>query len=189
MPNRRSFLLAAAGATGLLASPRILARGNSLALSQLRQRAHQLSSMGLGYQFGSNSPDKGGMDCSGTMQHLFSSCGYQGFPRTSAQQYDWLKEKKTLRKLSGKKAAEKLLKHIQPGDLVFWGGTWDSGHRVSHVMFYLGYDPREEVHYSFGARSKSLQGRFGNGVDIFPLNLKSKNLVGHGSVPGVRVDA
>ncbi len=75
---------------------------------------------------------------------------------------------------------------IKPGDLIFWGGTYKSGHKVSHVMVYLGQGDSGS-HYMFGARGKKKKGLKGAGVDVFKLNAGyQKSLVGYGSLPGVK---
>ena len=154
-------------------------------LTQLREEAHALAGKKLNYVFGADDPDSGALDCSSTIQYLLNRIGIKDVPRTSYDQYDWLKEKKLLDDVYGKSASSKLLKKLSPGDLIFWGGTWKSGHRVSHVMLYMGYDPAADKHYVFGARSKSTTGLTGAGVDIFELDTERGRLVAHGKIPGL----
>lgn len=154
-------------------------------LSRLREEAHLLAEKKLSYVFGAADPDSGGLDCSSTIQHLLTKIGVKGVPRTSYDQYYWLKRKKLLDDVYGKGSSSKLLKKLSPGDLIFWGGTWKSGHRVSHVMLYMGYDPAADKHYVFGARSKSVTGLTGAGVDIFELDTERGRLVAHGKIPGL----
>jgi len=154
-------------------------------LSRLREEAHLLAGKKLSYVFGADDPDSGGLDCSSTIQYLLTKIGVEDVPRTSYDQYYWLKRKKLLDDVYGKGASSKLLKKLSPGDLIFWGGTWKSGHRVSHVMLYMGYDPAADKHYVFGARSKSVTGLTGAGVDIFELDTEKGRLIAHGKVPGL----
>lgn len=154
-------------------------------LARLREEAHRLADRGLKYKFGEDDPDDGGLDCSSTMQYLLTKIGIEGVPRTSYDQYYWLRKKKLIRDLSGKNASKKLFEKLSPGDLIFWGGTWKSGHKVSHVMIYMGYDAGEDKHYVFGARGKSSKGLLGNGVDIFELDPNRGRLVAHGKIPGL----
>ncbi len=152
---------------------------------ELRRRADQLAQKGLRYRFGGSSPREGGMDCSGTMMYLLQSLGFQNVPRTSYAQYQWLKENNRIRRRPWGNDAS-AYENLRPGDLVFWGGTYNSGHKVSHVMMYLGktHDGR---HYMFGARGKKNRGLHGSGVDVFELKPgQLGNLVGYGSVPGTR---
>lgn len=161
------------------------ARPDGPTLSTLRAEAHALAGKKLRYVFGADDPDTGGLDCSSTIQYLLSKIGIEDCPRTSYDQYDWLKSKKLLDDVYGKSASSKLLRKLSPGDLIFWGGTWKSGHRVSHVMLYMGYDPKGDKHYVFGARSKSATGLTGSGVDIFELDTEAGRLIAHGKIPGL----
>jgi len=154
-------------------------------LENLRASAHVLAHEGLKYKFGRDDPKQGGMDCSGALQFLLTKLGIKDVPRTSYDQYDWLKKKKTLDDVYGKSASSKLFKKLSPGDLIFWGGTWKSGHRVSHVMMYMGYDSTAKKHYVFGAQSKSSKGILGNGVDVFELEPNRGRLIAHGKIPGL----
>ena len=127
------------------------------------------------------------MDCSGTMQFLLKSIGYHDIPRTSYDQFDWLKKQGTLRRVGFLRGPDKAVRNFRPGDLIFWGGTYNSGHRVSHVMIYLGQS-RSGTHYVFGARGKKVKGLNGNGVDIFEYRPESTGgkLLGYGPLPGMR---
>lgn len=161
-------------------------KGEGPTLAQLREEAHRLAGMGLTYQFGAHNPGSGGLDCSGAMQHLLTKLGVEGVPRTSYDQYYWLRRLKLLDDVHGRNAEQKLLKKLSPGDLIFWGGTWKSGHSVSHVMLYLGYDPHAKKHYIFGARGRNSTGMLGHGVDIFELDPNRGRLIAHGKIPGLR---
>lgn len=157
-------------------------------LSRLREEAHKLANMGLRYKFGADDVDSGGLDCSSTVQYLLEKIGIEGCPRTSYDQYYWLKRKKLLDDVYGSNASKKLFKKLSPGDLIFWGGTWKSGHKVSHVMIYMGYNADTDKHYVFGARSKNSEGILGNGVDVFELDTERGRLIAHGKIPGLIYD-
>lgn len=151
----------------------------------IRARAERIASFGLTYKFGGDHPTEGGMDCSGTMKFMLDDIGFSSMPPTSYHQYEWLKKNRTLHHTKTIPASMGGRKGINPGDLIFWGGTYDSGHKVSHVMIYLGQSG-DGTHYMFGARGKKKKGLFGAGVDIFELSSGyQKNLVGYGSLPGV----
>lgn len=155
-------------------------------ITVLRTRAEEVSRLGLSYRFGGDHPSKGGMDCSGTMKYLISDIGFRDMPRTSYQQYEWLRQHRTLQ--HSKSIPERMggRRGIKPGDLIFWGGTYDSGHKVSHVMLYLGQND-DGTHYMFGARGRNRTGMHGSGVDIFTLaSGYQRRLVGYGTLPGVR---
>ena len=141
----------------------------------------------LRYSFGSDSPYNGGMDCSGTVQFVLKSLGYQDCPRTSYQQYQWMKNMGRLKDVGFWHSEEKAYASLKPGDLVFWGGTYNSGHKVSHVEIYMGRNPQSGQQFTFGARSSRSRGLNGNNVDVFELSKRRKGqLVGYGTLPGLR---
>mgnify|MGYP006081214031 CR=1 FL=1 len=155
-------------------------------IAVVRQRAETLAKFNLTYKFGGNHPSEGGMDCSATMKYLLADLGFSDMPRTSYHQYDWLKKNRTLNHSKTIPASMGGRRGIKPGDLIFWGGTYKSGHKVSHVMVYLGQGDSGS-HYMFGVRGKKKKGLKGAGVDVFKLNAGyQKSLVGYGSLPGVK---
>lgn len=154
-------------------------------LNVIRERAEHISKFRLPYVFGGDHPSEGGLDCSGAMKFLLSDLGFREMPRTSYDQYAWLRRARTIRHTKAIPDHMGGRKGIKPGDLIFWGGTYDSGHKVSHVMIYLGQGG-DGTHYMFGARGKKKTGLNGSGVDIFKLSSGyQKGLVGFGSLPGV----
>ncbi|MEM9282832.1 MAG: NlpC/P60 family protein [Verrucomicrobiota bacterium] len=154
-------------------------------ISVIRARAEHISGFGLPYVFGGDHPTEGGLDCSGAMKFLLGDIGFDTMPRTSYHQYEWLRKNKTLRHTKTIPDTMGGRKGIKPGDLIFWGGTYNSGHKVSHVMIYLGQGS-DGTHYMFGARGKKKKGLNGAGVDIFELDAGyQKSLIGFGSLPGV----
>lgn len=157
----------------------ILTRNRSgVSAESVRMRAEEISKLKLPYLFGGSSPSDGGMDCSGCIMYLFNSLGYQDVPRTSFDQYDWVRKNGRIKKSKTIKASD-----LSPGDLIFWGGTYKSGHKVSHIMMYMGRGTNGKL-YMYGARSKSIRGVSGAGVDIHELRAGShKNLIGYGRAP------
>lgn len=155
-------------------------------VDELRWRCHKLAAQELTYRFGGDDPAQGGMDCSATVQHILKSMGIRDVPRTSFTQYQWLDRKGTLKKLRFWSSPQQAYAKMRPGDLVFWGKTYRSGHKVSHVMIYLGRNPHSGRQYMFGARGSGVEGYHGAGVDVFEMDPNSKSkLVGYGSIPGI----
>lgn len=77
--------------------------------------------MGVPYLYGGNG--KYGIDCSALMQKIYKAAGHT-LPRTAQAQYD-------------------AVTHIadyeaEPGDLVFFQGTYESGTYITHVGLYVG---------------------------------------------------
>ncbi|MDA7598297.1 C40 family peptidase [bacterium] len=52
-------------------------------VQKLVREALALTTKGLGYRYGSNSPKNKGMDCSGTVQHTLNAAGLSQIPRSS----------------------------------------------------------------------------------------------------------
>lgn len=77
--------------------------------------------MGVPYLYGGNG--KYGIDCSALMQKLYKSVGYT-LPRTAQAQYD------SVTHIADYEA--------EPGDLVFFQGTYESGTYITHVGLYVG---------------------------------------------------
>ncbi len=84
--------------------------------SEIAMRA--MSLLGTPYRYGGEEP--GGFDCSGLVRFVHRQIGI-GVPRTAAEQYA--------------AAAPIDVKHLQPGDLLFFKLQ---GARVSHVAIYTG---------------------------------------------------
>ena len=150
---------------------------------QIVEISNDLSRKGIRYRFGGTDPRRG-LDCSATIQLVLNRAGVGGVPRVSQAQYDWLARSGTLGR---GRSSSSVLSSLRPGHLMFWGGTYRTRNKVSHVMIYLGQDRRTGKHYMFGARSKSTKGIHGHNVDVYEI--KSLNgsgrFIGYGAVPGV----
>ena len=152
----------------------------TISVNTIRARAENLSRMKMLYVFGGSTPADGGLDCSGSIQCLLAPIGYGDFPRTSYAQYDWMQKNSRIRRSKTIDARQ-----LNSGDLIFWGGTYKSGHKVSHVMLFMGNGTDGRM-YMFGARGKGKTGISGAGVDIWELRPGShKNLIGFGTLPGL----
>jgi cell wall-associated NlpC family hydrolase len=162
---------------------------NSNKMSAFLHDCHDLSLKGLKYKFGSNDPKKGGMDCSGTVQHLLMSQDIRSVPRQSNHQYAWLEKKGTLKKVGMFQSMDRVLRDLKPGDLLFWKDTYNARRHpnVTHVMVYLGWDRRSGKHKMFGARGSRASGDHGNAVDIFDFSYPDDGgkgkFIAYGSVP------
>ncbi len=132
------------------------------------------------------------MDCSGAVQYLLKSHGIEMAPRQANTQYAWLREEGTLRKLRLWTTPGKVFGELEPGDLLFWKGTYNV-HRVpnvTHVMIYMGQDRSTGRHLMFGARSSRARGKHGHPVDIFDFDWPEEEgkgkFIAYGRVPGLR---
>ncbi len=80
--------------------------------------------VGYPYVWGGSNPSEG-FDCSGFVCYVLTNSGYADMPRTSAQGiYN------SCYHISPSEA--------QPGDIIFFTGTYNSGNPVSHVGIYCG---------------------------------------------------
>jgi len=77
--------------------------------------------LGVPYLYGGSG--KYGIDCSALTQKIFKSVGIT-LPRTAQSQYDFVTH------ISDAEA--------EPGDLVFFEGTYESGTYITHVGIYVG---------------------------------------------------
>ena len=102
----------------------------------------ELTRKDLRYTFGSASPEKGGMDCSGTIHHLLKAFGVADVPRSSHTIFKWADSHGKLVRFRGvHDPAHAVFRKLKPGDLVFWEGTYATKDRdppISHVMIFLG---------------------------------------------------
>lgn len=166
----------------------------SPAVANLVRAALELTEQELGYQFGSNRPEKGGMDCSGTVQCALRLTGLEELPRSSYGFYEWARDRGSLVDTLGATTTDDpRFSDLKPGDLLFWQGTYETGKRnppISHVMIYLGTLEKDGAGVVFGASDgRRFRGQRINGVSVFdwrvpPATSKSK-FVGYARIPGL----
>ncbi|MBK1826221.1 C40 family peptidase [Haloferula rosea] len=154
-------------------------------------RTHRLNR----YLFGSADPEKGGFDCSGSIYFILSQAGIQP-ARSSAAQYDWIREAGLLTEVpaSAGSLEAPVFKKLQPGDLVFWAGTYrptdGRTNKVTHVQMYLGVEKASGKPVMIGSsdgRSYSGKARCGFGVYDFkvPSRQSKARIIGFGPPPGL----
>lgn len=147
----------------------------------------------LRYKFGSASPKQKGFDCSGAMSYVLKSLNYQ-IPRTSSDQYLWIKKHKGLNAVGPKVTSLKnpVFKKLQPGDLVFWSGTYQpiDGRitRITHVGMYLGTEKKDGRPVMIcSTKGRSYRGTAGDGYGVYDFKLPGKSskakFVGFGAPP------
>lgn len=174
--------------TPAAARPADLPPGSIATARELLARCEALGRKPLVYKFGSSDSSTGGLDCSGTVVELLKSIGFTSVPRTAYDQYRWLEKNGNLHKTRKGTSASRILNNLRPGQLIFWKGTYKTSKPVTHVMVYMGKSSKGQ-HYMFGARGRSKNGLYGNGVDVFTFNLESNRtkhpIVGFGDIPGL----
>lgn len=168
-------------------------------IQKLIRRALELTERGLTYSYGSADPSKGGMDCSGTIYFLLREQGLTDVPRQANEQYVWVRKKRFFAVLSRRDDTFELAE-LQPGDLMFWTGTYgvDRDPPVTHTMLYLG-TLKNGKRVMFGASNgRTYNGAKQNGVSVFDFKVPSArqrteaapdnapDFSGYGPIPGVR---
>lgn len=148
------------------------------------------------YKYGGSSPEAGGFDCSGAMYYVMTQSGVKP-PRTSAQQYLWVRDAGNLVEVSKevRKLDAPVFKDLKPGDLLFWTGTYEptDGRKVkiTHVGMYLGTEKKDGRPVMINATTgRSYRGVAADGFGVYDFripSLKSKSrFVGYGSPPGLK---
>ncbi|MCU0796483.1 MAG: C40 family peptidase [Akkermansiaceae bacterium] len=146
------------------------------------------------YVFGSDDPDRGGFDCSGSISFLLRRAGLE-VPRSSAGQYEWVRN---AGKLTAVPAEVRSLDHpvfasLQPGDLLFWGGTYEprDGRKnpVTHVQMYLGKEADGLPVMIGSSDGRSYRGKKRCGFGVFDFKLpgpaSKARFLGFGTPPGL----
>lgn len=167
-------------------------------VQQLMRDAIDLTRLNLTYTFGSDDPDKGGMDCSGTIYYLLHAHNFADVPRDSSGQYLWARRGGFFPVLS-KSPDSPEFKELLPGDLMFWTGTYENGRDIpiSHVMMYLGREKGSGKRIVFGASDgRSYNGIQRWGVSVFDFKMPKADpadpekarvdFVGYARIPGLR---
>jgi hypothetical protein len=162
-------------------------------VQSLVQSALALTRLELSYMYGSNEPNKGGMDCSGTVYHVLQFQGLKGVPRQSDEMCQWV-EKKTQLHLTPTATAfdHAEFANLKPGDLLFWTNTMETKRKlpVTHVMIYLGKLKKSGKLVVFGAsEGRSFEGLRRSGVSVFDFHLpkaeSTSKFHGYGTAPGL----
>jgi hypothetical protein len=162
-------------------------------VQSLVQSALALTRLELSYMYGSNEPNKGGMDCSGTVYHVLQFQGLKGVPRQSDEMCQWV-EKKTQLHLTPTATAfdHAEFANLKPGDLLFWTNTMETKRKlpVTHVMIYLGKLKKSGKLVVFGASDgRSFEGLRRSGVSVFDFHLpkaeSTSKFHGYGTAPGL----
>lgn len=168
------------------------------AVKRLIEVALELTTKGLGYQFGSNSPEKWGMDCSGTVQCALGKLGLGEIPRSSWHIYQWAEAAGGFQSTPGATTTkDSAFADLRPGDLLFWEGTYETKDRdpaISHVMIYLGTLKEDGKGVMFGASSgRRYRGQSIHGVSVFDWEMpkagSTSKFVGYARVPGLKGEA
>ena len=162
---------------------------NSEPVKKLISIALDLASKNLGYLYGSADPGNGGMDCSGTIYYLLTKVGIKEVPRSSDLIYQWVWEKGHFYVVNEYEVSSLEFSHMRPGDLLFWGGTYEIKRvlDVTHVMLYLGKNNEGEPLMIGASDGRTYHGRKIYGVSVFsfqlPDALSKSKFLGYSCIP------
>ena len=197
------------------ASPPHTTQVATLAIADLREYATQpppvqrllaealkLTTLNLGYKYGSSDPANGGMDCSGTVYALLREAGLKDVPRDASSMYKWVWTRSRFNAVTSSDPDTFELDPLKPGDLLFWTGTYsvDRDPPVTHVMIYLGINRQTGRRVMFGAsEGRRFNGKSMYGVSVFDFTLPGRKrasdtsaasasqsqFIGYGAIPGL----
>jgi hypothetical protein len=160
------------------------------AIRKLIRESLALTKKNLTYLYGSNSPKRGGMDCSGTVQYILKSQNLLDTPRQADEIHDWSMRSGTLREVTARSLDSNEYEDLRPGDLLFWSGTYGINRAITHVMIYLGTHRASGKPVMVGASDgRSYNGKKRRGVSVFDFRLprpdSKAKFVGYAPIPGL----
>ena len=114
------------------------------------------------------------MDSSGFIYHVLSQSGFKDPPRDAREQYTWIRKAGKFQAILGHSDDTFELEGLQPGDLLFWGGTNPIAREpdITDTMIYLGREKGTNRRIMLGAsegRPYKGQPRFGVSVLDFQV--------------------
>jgi hypothetical protein len=156
-----------------------------------------LTSRNLDYTYGSADPENGGMDCSGFIYYLLRKNGVEDVPRSSSEQYVWVRKAGNFRAVLSRDLDSFELDELKPGDLLFWTGTYRVEHDppVTHTMIYLGIKKATGKPVMVGSSDgRTYEGKQRFGVSVFDFKIaparseasgEQPRFVGYAKIPGL----
>jgi cell wall-associated NlpC family hydrolase len=162
-------------------------------VQELLTAALELTERNLGYLYGSADPERGGMDCSGTIYFLLQKMGVSDVPRSASQQYVWVRKSDAFQPVVSTSMDSFELDALKPGDLLFWTGTYsvDVDPPVTHTMIYLGRARSDGRQLMVGASDgRTFRGAKKYGVSVFDFVIPKPNgknpmsrFIGYAQIP------
>lgn len=143
----------------------------------LIEEALRLGEKHYPYRMGASSPAEGALDCSGAMAYVLSKRDIRA-PRTAQEQYDWIRASGKLHVIprGADSLSAPIFANLQPGDLVFWSGTY-SGVDISHVAMYLGHEKSDGRAVMINAtRGRSYRGQKANGYGVYDFRIPRNSI-------------
>jgi cell wall-associated NlpC family hydrolase len=163
-------------------------------VQKLLRTALELTERKLGYLYGSAEPERGGMDCSGTIYFLLQAVGIKDVPRSASAQYVWVRKSNSFHPVVSNRSDSFELDALRPGDLLFWVGTYalNTDLPVTHSMIYIGKALADGHPLMVGASDgRTYRGEQKFGVSVFDFVLPKPNaknpasrFIGYAKIPG-----
>jgi peptidoglycan DL-endopeptidase CwlO len=161
--------------------------------------ALSLTTMNLGYKYGSADPANGGMDCSGFIYYVLSKSGMSGVPRDAREQYAWVRKAGNFQAVLAHRDDTFELDALKPGDLLFWSSAYsvDRDPPITHTMIYLGREKATNRRIMVGASDgRTYKGQSRLGVSVFDFKVSRAKateddrrpgpaFVGYAPIPGL----
>ncbi len=154
-------------------------------------KALKLTTENLTYTYGSNSPAKGGMDCSGTINYLLSSLGLKDVPRQANEIYRWMWNQHKFYAVNSHSFQSFEFGQLKPGDLLFWSGTYNVqlDPPITHVMLYIGKNLQGEPLMFGSSDGRTYKNKSMRGVSVFDFKLPdpqaSARFLGYSCIPAL----
>ncbi|MGH8093841.1 MAG: C40 family peptidase [Chthoniobacterales bacterium] len=171
---------------------------NPTPVRKLLDDALELTKRNLDYTYGSDDPERGGMDCSGFIYYVLRQNGVKNVPRDASEQYVWVRKAGNFRAVLSRDTNSFELEELKPGDLLFWAGTYrvERDPPVTHTMIYLGRARKTGKPIMVGASDgRTYEGKKQFGVSVFDFKtVRPRNdsppasqarFVGYGKIPGL----
>ena len=168
-------------------------------VQKLLESALALTQQNLTYLYGSAEPANGGLDCSGFVYFVLRQNGFADVPRAANEQYVWVRKADNFDAVLSKKKESFELDALQPGDLLFWTGTYTTERDppVTHAMIYLGTERSSKQRVMVGSSDgRTYRGKSRWGVSVFdfqggltsrdPAKAGRGGFVGYATIPGLR---
>ncbi len=172
------------------------------AAKKIIDSALSVTSLNLPYVFGGNTPQAGGLDCSGFVQYTLTQAGIKNVPRQSDQQYVWLRRNTQIFPVMSDKLSSFEFDELRPSDLLFWSATYNPSQerefQITHSMIYLGMRKSDGKPLMAGASSgRTFNSVPQHGSSVFDFILPRRasgrsaegtggsRFVGYGPIPGV----
>jgi cell wall-associated NlpC family hydrolase len=155
-----------------------------------------LTRQNLTYTYSSADPANGGMDCSGFIYYVLTQSGLKDVPRDAVEQYEWVWKAHNFRAVNSRNLDSFEMNDLQPGDLLFWTGTYatDRDPPVTHTMLYLGREKETGDRVMVGSSDgRTYHGIQRWGVSVFDFKAPSaetssrpsSRFIGYGPIPGL----